>query len=531
MRPSRDELRWLVVIVLAAIVLRVAWVLELATFPWWVSPPSDSLVYEDAAMRLASGAMGAGERLPIMSPGYFVLLGGVYRVLGTDPWAPRVLQLVAGAVTVIATWTVARRVVPWRGALVAAALVAFSGPMVFFDGVVLPDSLAACAQIALVWLALRAIERGTVTRWAAVGAMLAALAWLRPNVLLELAVLVPAPFFAPGDASRAARARHATAVLLAAMLALAPLSLGALTGRGADVGGPAALNLFLGNGPGANGAYRVPPEAPGADSPVTQLAGFHRAAERALGRELSPREADRYWTQRTIDHVVAQPDAWLVLMARKVHLFFNAAELGAVFPYDFVRESTRTIGAPLVQTGWIAPFALVGMLVGLFGSRQDPVFVVAAIAATFVLSVIVAFVTDRYRVVIVPVLSVLAVFGVERLARAWGDRRRFGLLGLATVLAIVVAIPVRGDAHFERQWAVLGDAFASSGEPDRAIEAYDRALAIDAELIDARIGRALALAAMGRRDEARAALEAARAIARDEEGRAHVERALEVLSR
>jgi tetratricopeptide (TPR) repeat protein len=51
-------------------------------------------------------------------------------------------------------------------------------------------------------------------------------------------------------------------------------------------------------------------------------------------------------------------------------------------------------------------------------------------------------------------------------------------------------------------WDSLGEGFLASGMPDRALDAYSRALAIDPTFDSSMVGRALALAALGRYDEA-----------------------------
>lgn len=455
--------------------------------PWWTSPPSDSAVYESVAIRIAAAGLG-DARLPLMSPGYFALVAGSYRWLGSDPWALRLVQVGFGVLTTLATWRLARHLVAPRIALGAGALVAFGGTCVFFDGAVLPESPATLLQVVFAWTLVAALQtaqphehgpRRFASLAALAGAELGLLALFRPNALLEALALVGALALAATTRPRRAAATLAALVMLLAVAS--PLWLATVTGRGMTVTGPASFNLFIGNGPGATGIYRVPPEAPGADSPLTQLEGFRAGAETALGRSLTPAEVDRYWREQTLEHVTRHPLTAVGVLARKVRLFFNLRELGSVLPYGFAREATRTMGAPLVQTGWIAPFALVGLVLALTRRREDPqLFAVAAVTLALVTSVVIAFITDRFRAPAYPLLAVLAVAGLDRGTTIARARPQAGALLLAALgLATWMAWPVAERTTTAPQWTELGDQLASIGEIERAASAYREALARD----------------------------------------------------
>ena len=51
-------------------------------------------------------------------------------------------------------------------------------------------------------------------------------------------------------------------------------------------------------------------------------------------------------------------------------------------------------------------------------------------------------------------------------------------------------------------WDSLGEGYLANGMPDKSLEAYSRALAIDSAFEPSILGRGLALAALGRYDEA-----------------------------
>jgi 4-amino-4-deoxy-L-arabinose transferase-like glycosyltransferase len=487
-----DERRWVLLLTVAALVLRASWLLELADLPWADELPSDSAVYDAVARRFAQGDWMLGPGPLRMSPGYFYVLGVVHAIFGSGVWAIRVVQAVGGALCVPLTWRLARATQDPVPSVICAGLVAFSGPLVFFDGAILPESLSALSVTLAALAIVHAVAdaRGRVRgwpAWSAVGACVGVLSVLRPNALVLLA---PAAWLAVRGPTQG-RAPRLAALVLALAACVAPITLRnwLATERWVLLTAHGGVNLYVGNGPGASGTFRVPPEVPEGGSPSTQFEAFREAASREVGRELDESEADRHWMSRTLAHASAHHVEATVLLARKTHLLFNARELGLVLPYAFSRESTRTMGAPLVQTGWLAPWALLGLLWAAFrrhgapdrdAGRDARERALALTSLTLAASIVLVFVTDRYRAPLVPLFVVHAVAAVTTLvrfvrARAW---RHFTCLGLATLLALVVAIPVRANQHFEREWVAFGDAFAVREEHARALEAYERALAI-----------------------------------------------------
>jgi 4-amino-4-deoxy-L-arabinose transferase-like glycosyltransferase len=472
--------RWLALLTLAAVVLRLAWLFELALLPWFEQHTTDSYLYDRAARRIAGGDLLLGHEPMVMSPGYFYFLGGVYACFGAGPWAIRIVQVVLGAATVPMTFFVARRIVAPPAALFAAGLVAFAGPMIFFDGLLLPESPAALALTSLALTVLRARETKTLRDASLAGALGGLGAVLRPNVLFVLPIVWG--LVASAGVSGRAKAAALACAVGASVLLVAPVTarnyvasheLVVLTTHG-------GLNLFVGNGPGATGTFRVPAEVPGADSPFAQFAAFDREAERAVGHPVDAAEADAYWRDRVVDQVAAHPLDAVVLLARKTHLFFNARDLGLVLSHEFARRVSAVLGGPLVQFGLVAPLALVGLLLAAFARRGRPEWTLAMLTLGLVTSVIVVFVTDRYRTPMMPLLVVMAVWLLTKLRALAQERARRALvlLGLALALAGVAAWPAAGDRHFDRDYAALAVGYEELGAPFAADESIAEALRI-----------------------------------------------------
>ncbi|HKW51548.1 MAG TPA: glycosyltransferase family 39 protein, partial [Candidatus Eisenbacteria bacterium] len=245
-KPSADRARaslpsatfaWLF---LAALALRVAHILAMRGSPYFTHPVIDAWTYHDAARSILAGH-GHPDTVFWQPPGYSYFLALVYAITGpTDFFAPRLVQAILGsAAAVLTAWIGARQFGP-RVGLAAGAIVALYGTLIYFDGELLGVSVTVALQLIAVALAV-----------AAAGVARPGRLWFGAGLAAGAASLVTAPtlLFVPIFAAFARRRAHL--VILAAALAIAPVTI-----RNAVKGGEAVListnagiNLYIGNNP------------------------------------------------------------------------------------------------------------------------------------------------------------------------------------------------------------------------------------------------------------------------------------------
>ncbi|HEX7243961.1 MAG TPA: glycosyltransferase family 39 protein [Solirubrobacterales bacterium] len=215
----------LVAIVLAGLVLRIG---AVATDGGY-KPANDAFEYDYYARAIAdgdgyprSGYLLQGGPTAIRGPGYPYFLGGVYALSGSSATAGRVADALLGALAIVLTYLIARRIWGVRVGLLAAALTAVFPPLVLLSRELLSESLFIVLELGAVLCALNYRRSGGALGWAAGAGALCGLALLTRNtglaLLLPLAlgVLVLQPRFRP-------RALLGPAVLLAvAALVVAP---------------------------------------------------------------------------------------------------------------------------------------------------------------------------------------------------------------------------------------------------------------------------------------------------------------------
>lgn len=206
------------------------------------------------------------------------------------------------------------------------------------------------------------------------------------------------------------------------------------------------INLWLGNNPDATGY----PSFPGLHAGQAQLLRDSiEMAEAATGRGLKRSEVSQYWSGKAITYIAGNPAAWVRLLAHKVANFWNAFEYDDLGVIRNLRE--HGVVFPGFRFGMIAALGLAGTL---FSWRHFPSarWIAAAVAAEM-LAILPIFVTERYRLVVVPGLLVLAALG---LARLWENfaRGAYGYLATQLVTVAVAAVFVTLPRHDPALWAL-----------------------------------------------------------------------------
>jgi tetratricopeptide (TPR) repeat protein len=371
------------------------------------------------------------------------------------------------------------------------------------------DVLGVCALLATLGGALGATRE---RQWVVPGATLGFLALTRENALVLAPVLLG--FVGVGGPRGVAR-RAAAWLVLGVLLVLAPVALrnwrmdGELQFTTAQFG----PNFFIGNNERATGGYR--PLVWGRGDPRFERHDATALAERAVGRSLTPGEVSRYWTDRALAFIRAEPGRWLRLVGRKTVLLTNRIELAdAEDQYTYGDWSTwLAVATPVLGFGLLVPVAMAGLVLAW---SQRATRLLAAMLAAYAATVVGTFVMARYRHPMLPLFLLVAVAGLPQLCAA-APRRRL----LAVALALATGVPAN--------WPVVSEATVRAGslynlgralqdEPGRLDEAasyYRRALALDSGFALGHNNLGVLLQRAGRFDEAQAAFERALALEPD----------------
>jgi tetratricopeptide (TPR) repeat protein len=487
------------------------------------APLLDEEFYRTEAWNLVRGAPPALDA-PFMTPLYPLFLSVVFRLVGDGPVGPYAVQLGLGALVAPMTFVVARRVVGPALAVAAALAIASFAPLVFFEALFLVEGLVLLGLGAALTCAVLGPRRSL---HAALCGVCLGIGVLGRGSNLLLAAPLGLWFLLHRTGGLGPALRRTALFGLGLVAALAPLLVhnAVRSGRPLLLTANAGLNAYIGNGPEATGIFVRLPGLDPIQDPVTL-----RYVQRQLGRPVTATETSDYWMQRTRAWVRQHPGRTLDLFAWKLLLFWNRLAIPQVEGFESAVHGTRLESAPFWRSFVCFPLGALGTVCSLAlvlraRSRRDrpaaasptseAVRVAALLAAcTLVYSASIAlfFVTDRYRVAVLPWLVVLAVFALALVGRAArvAPRRLLVLLSVAGVCFWATApqrLPI-DRSRMQRDLHVhTALRFAKAGEFPAAIGEYDAALRLDPGDAELQDGLARLLGRAGQDERAASLLE------------------------
>jgi tetratricopeptide (TPR) repeat protein len=502
-------------IALFALLLRIIYLLELRATPLFHSPGLDSAYYIDRARAIAAGDW-IGSEVFFMGPLYPYLLAILNLIVGSSTLNLLLTQSILGSLGPVLLYLLGCRLFDRPTAIAAALGMAAYGMLILYDNQFLMEwlltLLSLLVLVQLAWVGPRTrtatlVFGGALLGIAALGR--ASLLLFVPGALVWLwlggragAGAGSARGAAPGEG---ASTRHPAAKRtrwIAAYLAGVALVITPVTVRNTIVGNDlvlvtsnGGLNFFIGNNPLGRGTY-LPLDQVARAAGVTETAidiswmitdpAGRTVAEAAAGRSLKPSEVSSFYAGRALDYIRSQPGRALRILGRKLLLFWNATEIAQIEDPALYRDLIPLLRAPLVGFGLAGPLALLGFGLALARPRRRPLILVTLFVATFTLSVVLFFVTARYRAPIVPALLLLAAFAaVELVRRARGALHGGGgnlvrtlgwplaaFAGLAVVAHLNLVTIDRAAAYIS-----LGIALSDEGRNEEAIAALEKAVA------------------------------------------------------
>jgi tetratricopeptide (TPR) repeat protein len=473
------------IVFLAALALKVAYVLQTADALHVRVPIMDSRYYDEMAQDIARGNLLRDEAF-FMGPLYPYLLGLIYSTVGRDFTWVRLLQSTGGALTVMLVFLIGRRVFRPSVALVGATLLALHGAMTFYESELMMEWLGALLNCAALWFLVRAPEGGA-RNYAAAGALLGVSALARASILV-FALFVLAWILWVAGGSR--RVRNALAFAVALAIAASPAVIHNLAASGdfVPVTSNAGINFYIGNNRDANGTF-VPIRGVDPIDDVTTS----EFVERATGRAATPSEVSRFWFDRAMEDVRKDSSRWLRLTARKAALFFNGYEVPQIESFDVHVRESAWLRVLFVRTWLVTAFGILGMVLAARWWRRSGLLTGYVLA--YALSIIVFFVTGRYRSQVVPVLCLFAGFAIvalPSLARRWCS---FAAAAIGLLLLFVATNPsiFRLDENMVmfREYVHRGRRLSETRSYAPALREIDRAIAIYPQQAEGYVQRAI----------------------------------------
>jgi len=488
-----------VLIVLAALVVRLVYLDQLSASPLFEDPIMDGGVHHEWAQKFAAGEEWSidpqgGEAIAYFrAPLYVWFLGTVYQLFGSDAgFVPRLIQSLLGSLSCGLVFLLGARFFSKRVGITAGLGAALCWTLVYFDNELLIVPVIVFLDLLSLLVLEAAFRKPAWKRFAAAGALLGLSAIARPNILIVVPALIA--WIVLFVRRRGAGWRGAMLYSLTFAVALvAPIV--PVTARNmivADdrvlIASQGGVNFYIGNNPRSDGITAVVP-----GTPSDWWGGYQATqamAARALGHKPKPSEVSDYFFAEGIRFWTTQPARALEIAAAKIRYFFCRQEFANnKCLYTFTAEFTPIVRWLPVGFWLVAPLGLLGLLIGLVSGRggrrpdRSRLFPLWGFAFFYTLSVVAFFVTARYRMPVVAVLIVYASFAFwwlfDRIAT--GKYAAFGAAAIMLILLFALVLHVPGIGlgkvyvNEGESFLTLGRKLASKGQEPEALDYLDRA--------------------------------------------------------
>jgi len=413
--PVRSSSFWLAVIIAAAFLLRLTWIL---VSEWQPLPDDDAFRYDFAARALADGRGYIhlnGEPTAFWPPGYPLLLALVYTIFGQHVIVAQLLNVAMGTATVVLVFLIGRRTLDERAAFIGAAIVAGFPSLIFFTGVTLSEvAFTFFALLGIYLVVLETQSRQNDTFLLVTAGLVLGLATLTRGQALLLPVVV-IPFWLASGIDRRGVARRIAVLALGIGLIVAPWTVrnAIELGEPVIISTNAGVNFWIGHHEGASGNFG----ATGGDELV-----FRYPELNSTEREV---RVNRDGFREGLQFAVTHPVEELALPLQKLFWLYYNDEEGLRWndghgAFVFLNNNVREGLLALSNVYYFAVLSFVVLGVRLWLTLRDPGrALLISLVAYWTLVHLVFFANPRFHAPIMPLAALLAA---PALLSLWAGR-------------------------------------------------------------------------------------------------------------
>jgi len=419
-----------------ALLVRLIYLYESSANPSFEVPLVDAASYDKIARAFADGK-GMDYNFFWQPFFYQFFLSLVYVISGSSIVCAKVIQAFLGALTCVLACRLGEKIFNRGLGVIAGIILAFYGPLVFFESELLATGWAAFWLVLITLLFLEAAQKKNVWYWFALGVCGGLSIITRPTfVPLFLAGCVWLCLRLRNNPSLLGRA--SATVFLGILMVMVPVGLTGrhITGRFKVLPTSGGLNLYIGNNPDY---CKTLTTRPGDD--------WMELIDLPSRYGVPIEKHDQFFKNLVKEYAKSQPIGFVRGLSRKAIECVNS------------REIPRNVDI-YVFTGWSRLLGLLVWKVGRFGFPFGVVFPLAVLGLAYrqreipppmilalifyPLSIILVFISGRYRAPLIPILAILAAAGLVSVGRMvrlkqW---KNLGVMGtLAGAMVLLSSLP------------------------------------------------------------------------------------------
>jgi len=466
----------------AALAVRLLYLYQSIDNPTFNTPLIDAMQHHELAMHLLNGG-GIDEQFFMRPLLYPLFLAALYSFSEGSFLVTKLIQAGLGALTCLLTFTLARRIFDQRVAWLAAFFVILCGPLLFWEQELVSAGLAALASVVLIHLLLDASNNQTMRCFFIAGVMGGIALAIRPSFLFFVfaagAWLVLRALRESQGNSKALRL--GAAFLLGLIFILGPVGVQSKRALGhfSFLPRTGALNAYIGNNENTCETLTL---RPGEKFSDLMLEPYRAGLE-------APKEQSHYYREKVFSYALKDPASFLSGLAQKTLQVVGGREVPRNLDIYLFRNGSPALGALLWKWGWFGfpwgfffPLACVGLAL----RWRDVPTPLRFLLFLYPLTLVLVFVSGRYRVPLYPVLSILAAAGLFEVVKRV-QSRNFHTAGLITGAVVLLALftnlkPPSCEEkvnYLAEMHVFLGTAAVKQGRVEEARRHYQEALLVE----------------------------------------------------
>ncbi len=386
-------------------------------------------------------------------PGYPYLLALVYLLSSGSYLAPRLVQMALGLLAAVLAYTVGRRYIGERAALIWSFLMATYWIFIYYEGELLESAPVNLLVLSFFFLLLRWSGSPRPGSAALGGLALGLVALMRPNFLAFPAAVLPWQYWVLRRENLGRRfPASAGAFLLAILIPIVPVTIRnyAVSKEFVPSVTYGGINLYLGNQevfePVLTHASTITGDWSSFDYPQ-----IVRRLEREEGRALTHWQASGILARRAGIGIKNNPGRFLRSLVSKTLLFWGPREVSNNKEVEYERLSSRLLTALPGSFSLVLALAISGTILwgfslkkeeDTFSPRRRALGLVLALTAVYFLSFLPFITAALYRVPVIPLLLLAGAAGTDSFIQLI-RRRAWKAVTLAAVAFAVLCLLAR----------------------------------------------------------------------------------------
>jgi len=417
-----------------------------------------------------------------LSPFYPFFLTLVYLVCGQNHFPVVLIQGIIDSISCIVIYYIALKLFNKKVGITAAFIYACYGIAIFYTGILLAPTMVIFFTLLFIASLLVAEDKKQVTIFFISGVLFGLVVLARPNIILFLFFLPLWFFNVLKDKLGINKVIQGFLLLLVGLIMVNSLIIMrnySIEGRFSPFSVQGGINFYIGNNPKAIGKFMSPQGI--SMSPIDQIKTAIDYAEKESGKRLTPSQSSLYWFFRGLRFIKDNPlDAFFLYM-KKFALFWRKEELSLNIDYSLSKSFAPIFRFPFISFGIMVPFAIIGIILSF---RRKNNILLNLFIVSYMISVIIFFVSARYRLPIIPFLIICSAFTLYRLVEVIQSKeiRELTIFGFILILFLFVinkdfknSTATLSTVHYNN----LGKTYSEMGKLDRALIELKKALSIN----------------------------------------------------